>query len=197
MTSPLSCLGQRKKTTGYLQTNREPYCNYNLRTLSNRTPSHCKAYTKYKYSKPIKKNSRVGRKRFRKRVNTERKNWVILTWKVKSLVELKFEPGFRVIGEYLSQIDSILRVKLTRYWESNWLDIESQIDSILRVKLTRYWESNWLDIESQIVHLSLNIESNYSKSVRILVQPVTLLFRSKWLRFFFQWGYFLRQSLRI
>ena len=71
---------------------------------------------------------------------------------------LKFETGFRVTAEYLSQnwldiesqIDSILRVKLTRYWESNWLDIESQIDSILRVKLTRYWESNWLDIESQI-----------------------------------------------
>ena len=30
--------------------------------------------------------------------------------KVDSLVELKFDPGFRVIGEYLSQKDSILRV---------------------------------------------------------------------------------------
>ena len=142
MTSPLSCLGQRKKTTGYLQTNRKPYCNYNLRTFSNRTPSHCKAYTKYKYSKPIKKNSRVCRKRFRKRVNTERKNGVILTWKSKVTGWTKIRTG----------IPSNWRiwVKLTRYWESNWLDIESQIDSILRVKLTRYWESNWLDIESQI-----------------------------------------------
>ena len=39
--------------------------------------------------------------------NTERKNWVILTYKVEWLEELKFDPGFRVIGEYLSQIDSI------------------------------------------------------------------------------------------
>ena len=41
---------------------------------------------------------------------TERKNGVILTLKVESLAEIKFDPGFRVIGEYLSQIDSILRV---------------------------------------------------------------------------------------
>ena len=41
---------------------------------------------------------------------TERKHGVILTYKVESLEELKFNPGFRVIGEYLSQIDSILGV---------------------------------------------------------------------------------------
>ena len=34
--------------------------------------------------------------------------------------EQKFDPGFWVIGEYLSEIDSTLRVKL-----KNWLDIES------------------------------------------------------------------------
>ena len=28
------------------------------------------------------------------------------------MVELKFDPGFRVIGEYLSQIDLTLRVNL-------------------------------------------------------------------------------------
>ena len=55
---------------------------------------------------------------------TERKKWVILTLKVESLAELKFDPGLQVIREYLSQIDSILRVK------SNWqfkltLNIES------------------------------------------------------------------------
>ena len=33
--------------------------------------------------------------------------------KFESLEEQKFVPGFRVIGEYLSQIDSILRVKLS------------------------------------------------------------------------------------
>ena len=31
----------------------------------------------------------------------------------KKLSQLKFYPGFRIIGEYLSQIDSILRVKLS------------------------------------------------------------------------------------
>ena len=44
---------------------------------------------------------------------TERKNGVILTQKVESLVELKFDPGFRDIGEYLSQIHSQYRVHLT------------------------------------------------------------------------------------
>ena len=33
--------------------------------------------------------------------------------KVESMVGLKLDPGFRVIEEYLSQIDSILRVKLS------------------------------------------------------------------------------------
>ena len=42
------------------------------------------------------------------------KNGVILTQKVESLAKLKFDPGFRVIGEYLSQIHSILRVNLTQ-----------------------------------------------------------------------------------
>ena len=43
-------------------------------------------------------------------LEVKEKNGVILTKKVESLAELKFDPGFRVIGEYLSQIDSILRV---------------------------------------------------------------------------------------
>ena len=33
---------------------------------------------------------------------TEKRNGVILTQKVESLVKLKFDPGLRVIGEYLS-----------------------------------------------------------------------------------------------
>ena len=78
-------------------------------------------------------------------------------------------------------------------FESNWLDIESQIDLILRVKLTRYWESNWLDIENKIVNLTLNIESIWLKYSAITLNPgssssspVTQLFSSKWLHFFFQ-----------
>ena len=38
--------------------------------------------------------------------NTGWKYWVILTYKFESQVELKFDPGFRVIGEYLSRIDN-------------------------------------------------------------------------------------------
>ena len=58
------------------------------------------------------------------RKNTEGNNWVILTWKVESLAELKFDPGFRVIGEHLSQIDSIFGVKfeLTLNIKSIWLN---------------------------------------------------------------------------
>ena len=37
---------------------------------------------------------------------------------VESLVELKFDSGFRVIGKYLSQIDSEYRFKLTLNIES-------------------------------------------------------------------------------
>ena len=58
---------------------------------------------------------------------------------MESLAELKLDPEFRVIGEYLSQINCILRINI------------------------------------------LGIPD------RILVRPVTQLFRSKWLNFFFQW----------
>ena len=61
---------------------------------------------------------------------TERKNGVILNLKNESLAELEFDQGFRAIGEYLSQIDSILRVKLTRFWELNWLSMSGQNDYI-------------------------------------------------------------------
>ena len=80
------------------------------------------------------------------------KNGVILTQKVESLAELKFDQGFRVIGTYLffclSQIDSMSRVKLTQCRESNWLNVESQIDSMSSR------ESNWLNVESQIDSMS-------------------------------------------
>ena len=108
--------------------------------------------------------------------------------------------------KYFSQIDSILRVNLTRHWASIWLYIESQFDSILRVNLTLYWESIWLDIEGQFdsilrVNLTrywesirLDIESQFDSNIlqllgipgRILLPPVTQLLRSKWLIFFFQ-----------
>ena len=105
-------------------------------------------------------------------------------------------------------------------FESNWLDIESQI-----VQLTRYWES-YCQFDSQIesiwpsnrVNLTPNIESiwhlissQFDSNIitllripgRILVPPVTQLFRSKWLHFFYQccsnkswWSNFLNHFKR-
>ena len=46
------------------------------------------------------------------------KNGVILTYKIESLPELKFNLGFRVIGEYLSQIDLSEIFELTLNIES-------------------------------------------------------------------------------
>ena len=106
------------------------------------------------------------------------------------MVELKLNLGLQVIGEYWSQIDLILRVELTWYWESNWLDIESRIDLILRVKLTWYWESNWLDIENRIdlilrVKLTWYWESNWldieSWIDLILRVELTWYWESNWL----------------
>ena len=69
-----------------------------------------------------------------------------------------------------------------RIFKSNWLDIWSQIDSILRVKLTiRLSTSSQFD--SNILQL-------IGISGRDFVPPVTQIFRSKWLHFFFLWGSF-------
>ena len=72
------------------------------------------------------------------------KNGVILTLKVESLAELKFDPGFRVIGEYLSQIDSILRVNL------NWLSLSSQLSCRVQKagRSAEYTHANTLNWET-------------------------------------------------
>ena len=75
-------------------------------------------------------------------VCTERKNGVILALKVESLAELKFNPRFRVIVKYLSQL-------------ANWLSISSQFDwnilqllgipgRILVKPVTQLLRSKWL-----------------------------------------------------
>ena len=46
-------------------------------------------------------------------IHPERKSGVILAYKFESLVELIFDQGLQVIGEYLSQIDSQYRVNFT------------------------------------------------------------------------------------
>ena len=52
---------------------------------------------------------------------SERKK-VILTERDQSLVELILDPGFRIIEEYLSQIDSQYQVNLTQIF-ANYLEI--------------------------------------------------------------------------
>ena len=57
--------------------------------------------------------------------HTESRNGVILTRIVESLAEVKFDPGFRVIGEYLSQITrnpgSNFSSQVTQLFRSKWL----------------------------------------------------------------------------
>ena len=130
--------------------------------------------------------------------------WRITTeqaWPVTSIVAAWYKQGkfishfnFTIsplqLGEYMSQIDTQCRVKLTLNIESNWLSISSQIDSQYRGKLTLNIESNWLSISSQIdsqyrVKLTLNIESNWlSISSQIDSQyrvKLTLNIESNWL----------------
>ena len=84
------------------------------------------------------------------KLTLKEKNGVILTWKIGSLAELKFEHGLRVIGEYLSHIDTILRVYSNwRSIYSIWLkysqmtpnpgsNFSSASDSIFQVKITPF-----------------------------------------------------------
>ena len=112
-------------------------------------------------SRPVQ-NNHICKLRYtlRGKSHFDLKSWVTGGTKIRS--------AKWVTGEYLSQIDPTLRVKMTQHWESNWLNIESQNDSTLRVKLTQHWESSWLNIESQIdstlrVKLTHHWESNWLK----------------------------------
>ena len=73
----------------------------------------------------------------------ERKNRVILTWKIiESVVKIKFDSVFRVIGEYLSQIDSILRVNLTQIF----FNYSKSQDEFQVSPLTKLFRSKWLNL---------------------------------------------------
>ena len=119
-----------------------------------------------------------------------------MTYKFESLAELKFDPWFRVIGEYLSQMDN-----LTLNIESIWLKYspitlkpgsnfssasDGQFDSEYRVNLTQILDNwtIWLWISSQFDSNILQLLWNPG---RILVPLVTQICRSKWLHFSFQW----------
>ena len=90
----------------------------------------------------------MGRQMFliQSKEGSKEKMGVILTLKVESLAELKFDPGFRVIGEYLSQIQID---NLTLNIESIWLkystitrnpgsNFSSASDSTFKVKMTPF-----------------------------------------------------------
>ena len=106
--------------------------------------------------------------------------------KVESPVELKFDPGFRVIGEYLSQIDS------SQFF--NWLSISSQFDlnilqllgipsRILLPPVTQFFRSKWL-LFSVRNHYSVN----YSILENFFSYLMSILFLNS--------SRFIRQSIR-
>ena len=84
--------------------------------------------------------------------------------------------------------------RLVIHWKKKWshFDLKSWVTGKTKIRhgIPSNWkifESNWLDIESFIINLT-QIFSNWLLGIpgRILVPPVTQLFGSKWLHFFFQ-----------
>ena len=97
---------------------------------------------------------------------TERKKYSHLTNKVESLAELKFDPAKWVTGEYLSQIDSTLRVELTQHW-----------DSTFKVKMTQFFLSvHW---EKKLSHLDLKswVEFCFHQWLNFLGQMTQFFYR--------------------
>ena len=78
--------------------------------------------------------------------------------------ELKFYPGFRVIGEYLSQIDSTYRVNLTQIF-SNYSEYRGRI---LFPPVTQLFRSKWL-------HFSFSV-ADAEYSAPFAVWSVSLFF---------------------
>ena len=87
----------------------------------------------------------------------------------------------------------------SRHWKEKWSHFDLKSESLeelkfdpglenIWLKLTRYWESK-LDIESKF---DSNILQLLGIPGQILVPPVTQLFSSKWLHFFFQLSPFVR-----
>ena len=94
--------------------------------------------------------------------HTERKNWVILIYKVESLAELKFDHGFQVIGEYFTQIFSKLllasrgRILVPRLW----VNFIGQNDSIFSFNGSIKWKccSLWqTELRMHPLDFSLNL----------------------------------------
>ena len=89
-----------------------------------------------------------------------KKKWSHFDLKIESLAQLKFDPRFRVIGEYLNQII----VNLTLNIESIWLSISSQFT--LNIESIRLSISSQFDSQYR-VNSTLNIES-----IRLKYYPI-------------------------
>ena len=99
---------------------------------------------------------------------------------------------------FFADVNSLSRLVI--HWKKKWshFDLKSWVTGGTKIRPgipsnRRMIESNWLDIESQILNW-LSISNQFDSNIlqllgipgRILVPPVTQLFRSKWLNFFFQ-----------
>ena len=77
------------------------------------------------------------------------------------------------------------------HWKEKWshFDLKSWVTGGTKIRpgIPSNWrilESNWLNIESQIINLTQIFLQLLGIPGRILVSPLTQLFRSKWLHFF-------------
>ena len=129
---------------------------------------------------PFAKNSRVLRRYMDQSYVSSKKEIKILKWK-SSLKQKKW-----------SHFD-------LKNWVTGGTKIRPGIPSNWRI-----FESNWLDIEKEFLNC-LSISSQFDSKIlqwlgipgRILVPPVTQIFRSKWLHFLFQcWGERVLASLQ-
>ena len=132
--------------------------------------------------------------------------WVNLTLKSQCWVNLTFNVE-SIWLSMLSQFDFQYWANLTFNVEPIWLSMLNQFDSQCWANLTLNVDSIWLSMLIQFdsqcwSNLTLNVDpiwrsmlSQFDSKIlqlptlpgRILVPPVTQLFRSKWLNFFSQW----------
>ena len=86
-----------------------------------------------------------------------------------------------LIGVVIMRWNALLKEKMESFWPKKLSQCELKINRPLIPSNSRIYEWNWLDIESQF---DTNILQLLGIPDRILVPPVTQLFRSKWFHFF-------------
>ena len=81
--------------------------------------------------------------------------WGHFDLKVESLAELKFDPEFRVIWEYLSQIHSILKVNSKIYFSNPGSNFSSVVTQLFRSKSLHFsfqWSQSLALIQVDVLH---------------------------------------------